>query len=46
MILVNDKFQPGSYELDCNFTRLASGVYFYRLTVDGITDVKKMILLK
>jgi uncharacterized delta-60 repeat protein len=45
-ILVNDKFQPGSYELDCNFTRLASGVYFYRLTVDGITDVKKMILLK
>jgi uncharacterized delta-60 repeat protein len=45
-VLVNDKFQPGTYEIDCNFSRFASGVYFYQLLADGYINVKKMILVK
>jgi hypothetical protein len=45
--LVNEKQRPGIYEVSFNGSNLASGVYFYRLTVNGNTiDTKKMILLK
>ena len=50
---VNEGFrQSGYYELNFNSSRLASGVYFYRIeanSVDGknnFTSTKKMILLK
>jgi photosystem II stability/assembly factor-like uncharacterized protein len=44
------KFQTaGSYDLPFDAKEFASGVYFYRLTVDGaasFSSVKKMILMK
>jgi photosystem II stability/assembly factor-like uncharacterized protein len=49
--LVNETLQPGIYEIQFpnnQYTnnRLPSGIYFYRLTTDKFTDVKRMILLK
>lgn len=44
--LVNRNRTPGSYRADFNAANLSSGVYIYRLTVDGNVDTKKMILLK
>jgi hypothetical protein len=45
-VLVNDKLNTGIYEIDFNGSGFASGVYFYKITADGFTDVKKMILVK
>ncbi len=45
-ILVNEAMNAGSYEVDFNASRLTSGVYFYRITADGFTETKKMILTK
>jgi photosystem II stability/assembly factor-like uncharacterized protein len=44
--LVNDKLQPGTYETTFDGSGLNSGVYFYKMTADGFTVVKKMVLLK
>jgi hypothetical protein len=45
--LVNGQYATGSYEVQWNATRLASGMYFYRLTVDNnVVDTRKMMLLK
>jgi hypothetical protein len=45
-VLVNEKKQPGTYEVGFNAGRLASGVYFYRLTADGYVDTKKLLLIR
>lgn len=44
--LVNQKQNPGSYSVDFNAVNLPSGIYFYRLTADGFTETKSMLLLK
>ena len=44
--LVNEKLNAGSYEVDWDGSGYPSGVYFYKLTTDGFSDVKKMILIK
>ena len=44
--LVNDKFEPGKYNFTFNAGNLASGVYFYRISTDKFTDVKKLLLIK
>jgi Secretion system C-terminal sorting domain len=44
--LVNEKLSAGSYEYDFNASEMASGTYFYRITVDGNTLTKRMMLLK
>ena len=44
--LVNEKLQPGTYEITFNASQYPSGVYFYRLITDGYTDTKRMVLLK
>ncbi len=36
----------GYYNAEINGTKLSSGVYFYTLTSNGMTETKKMILLK
>ena len=44
--LVNEKQSAGTYEVKFEGKSLTSGVYFYRLTTDGFSDTKRMILLK
>ena len=44
--LVNEKKQPGLYEVSFIADGLASGVYIYKLTAGHFTASKKLILLK
>lgn len=47
--LIDATQEAGSYEIVWNASRLASGVYFYRITVEGAQNyvmTKKMMLLK
>jgi hypothetical protein len=45
--LVNEKLNPGTYEVTFDGSRLSSGIYFYRLTInDRQLAIKKMILIK
>ena len=46
MTLVNEVKSPGTYSVAWNAEKFPSGTYFYRLTADGSSDMKKMILLK
>jgi photosystem II stability/assembly factor-like uncharacterized protein len=45
--LVSEKHTPGSYEVDFNGDDLSSGIYVYKLVVDGKSvAAKRMVLLK
>jgi len=44
--LVNSELKPGTYKYKFDASDLAGGTYFYRLTSDGFTETKRMILLK
>ncbi len=44
--LVDGIRQPGIYLVTLDGSRLASGVYYYRLTAGGFDDIKRMVLLK
>ncbi|MFI5211858.1 MAG: aryl-sulfate sulfotransferase [Ignavibacteria bacterium] len=50
--LVNENLSPGAYEISFRGDNLPSGVYFYKLFVDGnsitagFTETKKMLLIK
>jgi hypothetical protein len=44
--LVNEKQSAGTYEATFDGSYLTSGVYFYRLTTEGFSEMKKMILIK
>ncbi|HEX2787121.1 MAG TPA: T9SS type A sorting domain-containing protein [Ignavibacteria bacterium] len=44
--LVSENLHPGQYSFNWNAERLSSGIYFYKLTADNFSDVKKMTLLK
>ena len=44
--LVNEVKNAGNYTVDFNGSSLSSGMYFYKIYVDGFSDVKKMMLLK
>lgn len=44
--LVNEEKQPGRYKVEFDGSRLASGVYFYRLSTPKFTSVKKLLLMK
>ncbi len=45
--LVNQKQNPGTYEVDFTGDKLSSGIYFYSLIIDGkVEDTKRMILIK
>ncbi|MBS1516867.1 MAG: T9SS type A sorting domain-containing protein [Bacteroidetes bacterium] len=44
--LVNNKQNAGSYSVNFDGAGLPSGVYFYKLSVDGFAETKSMVLLK
>jgi len=45
-VLINENKNPGKYIVDFNATSLTSGVYFYKLEVNGFVSTKKMTLIK
>jgi Secretion system C-terminal sorting domain len=45
-VLVNEVKNAGNYSLDFNAAGLTSGIYFYKLESNGISDIKKMMLIK
>lgn len=42
----NKSFNAGYYTFSLNGTSLSTGVYFYRLSSDKFTDIKKMVMIK
>jgi phosphatidylserine/phosphatidylglycerophosphate/cardiolipin synthase-like enzyme len=44
--LVNSKYSSGTYEVKFNSSALSSGVYYYILSSDNLTEVKKFVLIK
>jgi len=45
-VLVNEIMKPGTYTIRFNASGISSGVYFYSLTQNGASTVKKLMLLK
>ena len=44
--IINERQQPGYYEVEFNAANLSSGIYFYKLKAGDFLLTKKMILLK
>lgn len=44
--LVNEQLSPGKYEVNFNAAKYSSGVYYYRLSAQDFSEVKKMVLTK
>jgi hypothetical protein len=44
--LVEQRQNPGNYEITFNGSYLTSGIYLYKLQAGSLSDVKKMILVK
>jgi type IX secretion system substrate protein/cortical protein marker for cell polarity/beta-propeller uncharacterized protein DUF5122 len=44
--LVNSSLNPGTYEVNFSPEGIASGTYFYKLTGQGFSETRKMIVLK
>ncbi len=45
-VLVNERKQPGVYDVQFDRSGLASGVYIYRLAAGPFVQSRKMIFLK
>jgi hypothetical protein len=45
-VLVNEKFKPGTYEVEWNADKYSSGIYFYSLITNKFIETKKMLLIK
>ncbi|TRZ64397.1 T9SS C-terminal target domain-containing protein [bacterium] len=45
-IIVNEKQNAGTFEITFNASQYPSGVYFYRLTTEGFSETKRMLLVK
>lgn len=44
--LVNGYKQSGSYSVEFDASNLTSGVYFYKISVNNFSEIKKMVLLR
>lgn len=46
MTLINKNLNAGSYEVEFDGSKIASGVYFYSISFAEFRDVKKMVIIK
>jgi hypothetical protein len=46
LTLLNNKLQPGEYEVQFNPSNLPSGIYYYKLTSGEFSETRKMVLIK
>ncbi|MFA5404422.1 MAG: T9SS type A sorting domain-containing protein [Ignavibacteria bacterium] len=44
--LVNEVLNPGFYSVSFSNNRISSGIYFYKISTDNFTEIKKMLLIK
>jgi hypothetical protein len=44
--LLNEYVDSGAHEITFDATSIPAGVYFYKLSTDNFSDIKRMILLK
>jgi hypothetical protein len=44
--LVNELLKPGTYEVSFDGSKLSSGVYYYKLDVNGFTQTRRMVMTK
>jgi len=44
--LVNEVLEPGTYEADWDASIYSSGVYFYKIITNELTETRKMVLMK
>lgn len=44
--LADDMMQPGVHEFTWDGSRMSSGIYFVMLQADGVTQTKKLVLMK
>ncbi|HEX2787307.1 MAG TPA: YCF48-related protein [Ignavibacteria bacterium] len=42
----NTAYNPGSYEITVDFSKLESGIYFYKIITPSYTEIKKMTYIK
>jgi hypothetical protein len=46
MTLIDKKLLAGSYSVKFDGSNLSSGVYFYKLSTENLTETRKMILMR
>jgi hypothetical protein len=44
--LVNERKSAGEHRVNFDASRLASGIYFYKLTAGRFSETKKMLLVR
>lgn len=44
--LMNEHKKPGTYEVKFDASQLASGIYFYSLQTERVTETKRMLIIK
>jgi hypothetical protein len=44
--LINERKTSGEYKVNFDGSKLSSGIYYYKLTIDKFVNTKKMVLLK
>ena len=45
-VLVNERMKAGTYQISFDASKLASGIYYYKLTSNNFSDTRKMIFIK
>jgi hypothetical protein len=45
-VLAEGTFDAGEYSIDWDGSKYSSGIYFYKLTTDGVSKIRRMVLLK
>ena len=45
-ILVNEEKDAGNYEVNFDASKLASGIYLYKMQTENFTEIRKLLLLK